>query len=170
MHELLDNTKRYLDNTDPVVENFKYNLAFNLIPHIDAFQENDYTKEEMKVTWETWKIFHDPKIKISCTAVRIPTLRAHSESIVLETEKVVDVEDIREILRQSPGVMLRDDVAQGIYPMPANATGKYDVEVGRIRKSLVFGDNGVELFVSGDQLLRGAALNAVEILQYMIKN
>ena len=170
MQELLDNTKKYFDNENPVVENFAYNIAFNVIPHIDAFQENDYTKEEMKVTWETQKIFWDEDIAISCTAVRIPTLRAHSESIVLETKEKVDIEDIKEIIQNAPWVELVDNIKNGKYPMPLNATGKYDVEVGRIRKNIVFGDYGIELFVSGDQLLRGAALNAVEILKYIIDN
>jgi len=102
MQELLLNTQKYFENATPLVENFAHNIAFNVIPHIDAFQENGYTKEEMKVAWETQKIFRDPHIKISCTAVRIPTLRAHSESIVLETEKNVDIEHIRSILKMTP--------------------------------------------------------------------
>ncbi|MDD3303052.1 MAG: aspartate-semialdehyde dehydrogenase [Candidatus Gracilibacteria bacterium] len=168
MDELIENTKKYLNNEERKVNVFTNDIAFNLIPHIDKFQDNGYTKEEMKVTWETHKIFGDNNIKISCTAVRIPTLRAHSESIVLETEKEVDIEDIKKIINEAPGVELVDDIKNNKYPMPKNATGKYDVEVGRIRKNLVFGDYGVELFVSGDQLLRGAALNAVEILKIMI--
>jgi len=170
MQELLENTKKYFKNEEPGIENFAYNIAFNVIPHIDTFQENGYTKEEMKVTWETQKIFWDYSIAISCTAVRIPTLRSHSESIVLETKEKVDIEDIKEILKNAPWVDLIDDKENKKYPMPQNAAGKYNVEVGRIRKNLVFGDYGVELFVSGDQLLRGAALNAVEILQECIKN
>lgn len=170
MQELLENTKRYFDGQEAKVENFAYNIAFNLIPHIDTFQENGYTKEEMKVAWETHKIFWDDNIAISCTAVRIPTLRAHSESIVLETKEKVDIEDIKEILKNAPWVELVDDITNKKYPMPQNATKKYDVEVGRIRKNLVFWEYGVELFVSWDQLLRGAALNAVEILQECIKN
>ncbi len=169
MNELLENTKLYLEWKEPKVENFAYNIAFNLIPHIDSFQENDYTKEEMKVTWETQKIFWDESIDISCTAVRIPTLRAHSESIILETEKDVDIEDIKELLKNSPWVELKDDIENNIYPMPLTATWKNDVEVWRIRKSLIFWNKGVELFVSGDQLLRGAALNAVEILKECVK-
>lgn len=169
MQELLDNTKRYFDWEDPVIENFVENIAFNVIPHIDKFQENWYTKEEMKVAWETKKIFNDDSINISCTAVRIPTLRAHSESIVIETKKAVDIEDIKNILKNSSWVELVDDVENNKYPMPKNATSKYDVEVWRIRKNLVFWDYWVELFVSGDQLLRWAALNAVEILKYIIE-
>ncbi|MCD5374887.1 aspartate-semialdehyde dehydrogenase [Candidatus Gracilibacteria bacterium] len=170
MQELLSNTQKYFNGEEPVVEQFAHNISFNVIPHIDAFQENGYTKEEMKVTWETHKIFQDDSISISCTAVRIPTLRAHSESIILETKTPVDIDHIREILKNTSGVELVDDPTNNMYPMPLNATGKYDVEVGRIRKNHVFGDRGVELFVSGDQLLRGAALNAVEILQECINN
>lgn len=170
MSELLENTKRYFSGEEPKVEYFVENIAFNVIPHIDKFQENWYTKEEMKVAWETRKIIWDDSLLISCTAVRIPTLRAHSESIVLETEKPVDIEDIKKILSNSPWVKLVDDTANNKYPMPKNATWNYDVEVGRIRKNLVFWDNWVELFVSWDQLLRWAALNAVEILQYIIEN
>ena len=170
MQELLDNTKRYFENKEAKVENFAYNIAFNVIPHIDKFQENWYTKEEMKVAWETKKIFNDDFINISCTSVRIPTLRAHSESIVLKTEKKVDIYDIKKILKKSPWVKLVDDIENNKYPMPLNATWKYDVEVWRIRKNIVFWDHGLELFVSWDQLLRWAALNAVEILKYIIEN
>ncbi|MDD5769930.1 MAG: aspartate-semialdehyde dehydrogenase [Candidatus Gracilibacteria bacterium] len=170
MNELLENTRNYLNDEKRENNIFAYDIAFNLIPHIDKFQENGYTKEEMKVAWETHKILNDENILISTTAVRIPTLRAHSESIVLETEKPVDIEDIKNLLKNSPGVELKDDIENKIYPMPLTATKKYDVEVGRIRKNLVFGDYGLEFFVSGDQLLRGAALNAVEILKYIIDN
>ena len=164
MQELIDNTKEYLDKKESKSEYFVHNIAFNVIPHIDKVQENMYTKEEMKVVWETRKIFNDNHIKISCTAVRIPTLRAHSESIVLETEKDVNIEDIKNILEKAPWVKLTDDIDNNIYPMPMNATWNHDVEVWRIRKNLVFWDNWLELFVSWDQLLRWAALNAVEIL------
>ncbi|MDC0506231.1 aspartate-semialdehyde dehydrogenase [Candidatus Gracilibacteria bacterium] len=170
MQELLDNTQKYFSGDDPVVKQFSSNIAFNVIPHIDAFQENGYTKEEMKVVWETHKIFGDNSIDMSCTAVRTPTLRAHSESIILETKNPVNVADIKNILDSASGVKLVDDIQNNLYPMPINASGNYDVEVGRIRKNLVFGDCGIELFVSGDQLLRGAALNTVEILQTCITN
>ena len=170
MTELLENTEKYFKKEDPKVEIFSHNIAFNVIPHIDAFQENGYTKEEMKVTWETHKIFWDTSIAISCTAVRIPTLRAHSEAVVLETKLPVDIDDIKNILSSSSGVELVDDIENNIYPMPLNASGKNDVEVWRVRRNLVFWDHGLELFISWDQLLRGAALNAVEILQACINN
>ena len=106
----------------------------------------------------------------SCSAVRIPTIRAHSEAIIVETEKPVDIEAARKALEEAPGVKLVDDIANLKYPMPLTATGAYDVEVGRLRKSLIFGDYGLEFFVSGDQLLRGAALNAVLVAEEMKKN
>jgi aspartate-semialdehyde dehydrogenase len=145
---------------------FAHQLPFNVIPQIDAFQENGYTKEEMKVAWEMKKIFNLPdSVHVACTAVRVPTLRAHSESITIETEKPIDPDEARELLRSAPGVKVVDDRDALKYPMPLNATGQEDVEVGRIRQSLVFGKHGLEFFVSGDQLLRGAALNAVLIAE-----
>ncbi len=174
MEELKENTKKYFNPplTPPSKgggeQVFQHDIAFNVIPHIDAFQENGYTKEEMKVVWETHKIFGDNSLDISCTCVRIPTLRAHSESIILETEKKVDIDDIQNLLAQSDGVELVDDPENNKYPMPLYASGKNDVQVGRIRKNLVFWNKWVELFVSGDQLLRWAALNAVEILKACI--
>lgn len=144
---------------------FAHPLPFNVIPHIDKFQDNLYTKEEMKVTWECRKIMNIPDLPLSCTAVRIPTMRAHAESITIETERPVDPAAAREILRAAAGVKVVDSPEDNLYPMPLTATGEYDVEVGRIRRSEVFGDNGLDLFVVGDQLLRGAALNAVLIAE-----
>uniref|UniRef100_A0A7S0G952 Semialdehyde dehydrogenase dimerisation domain-containing protein n=1 Tax=Proboscia inermis TaxID=420281 RepID=A0A7S0G952_9STRA len=133
--------------------------------------ENGYTKEEMKVTWEARKICGlADDFPLSCTAVRIPTFRAHSETIVVETEKPVDIQAARDALEAAPGVKLVDNLDKLEYPMPITATGQYDVEAGRLRKSLVFGDNGLEFFVCGDQLLRGAALNAVLIAEKMEEN
>jgi len=119
----------------------------------------------MKVAWETQKIFDMPDLPVSCTAVRIPTFRAHAETITIETERPCPPDEAREILKAAPGVTLKDDPANKIYPMPITATGQYDIEVGRIRQSLVFGDCGLDLFVCGDQLLRGAALNAVLVAE-----
>jgi aspartate-semialdehyde dehydrogenase len=170
MQELLDQTRAILDGTPTPPENFAHQIAFNIIPHIDAFQENGYTKEEMKVAWETRKIFGDDSLAISCTCVRIPTLRAHSESIVVETERPISPERAREILAAAPGVKVVDDIENNAYPMPLNATDEFDVEVGRIRQNLVFGENGLEFFLSGDQLLKGAALNAVQIAELFTKS
>merc|ERR1719191_2618644 len=151
-------------------EFFAHQLPFNVIPQIDAFQTNGYTKEEMKVAWEMRKIFgFDDDVRVSCTAVRVPTLRAHSEAITIETELPINPDEARELLRGSEGIKVVDDPAKLEYPMPLNATGQDDVEVGRIRQSIVFGDHGLDFFVSGDQLLRGAALNAVLIAEDIVK-
>ncbi|MFH0834624.1 MAG: aspartate-semialdehyde dehydrogenase [Patescibacteria group bacterium] len=167
MEELANQTCNYLDGKKVEHKEFVHPIPFNLIPQIDKFQDNGYTKEEMKVTWELRKTFGNPDLKISCTAVRIPTFRAHSESCTIETEKPVTPEEARAILAKSPGVKVVDDPANSKYPMPLNATKQYDVEVGRIRKSLVF-ENGLDFFVCGDQLLKGAALNAVQIAELLI--
>lgn len=144
---------------------FAHPLPFNVIPHIDKFLDDQYTKEERKVTWETRKIMDLPDLPVSCTCVRIPTLRAHAEAITIETEKPVDIAKAFEVLGDSPGLALVDKPADNVYPMPMTATAKYDVEVGRVRKNDVFGENGLDMFVCGDQLLRGAALNAVLIAE-----
>jgi aspartate-semialdehyde dehydrogenase len=154
----------------PKPQVFAHQLPFNVIPQIDAFQENGYTKEEMKVTWELEKIFSlDEDVKVSCTAVRVPTLRAHSESITIETELPIDPAGAREVLEHADGVVVVDDTSSMLYPMPLNVTGEDDVEVGRIRQSIAFGDHGIDFFLSGDQLLRGAALNAVIIAEHKVK-
>lgn len=169
MEELLTGSAAKLKGEAVPNSVFAHPLAFNLIPHIDKFQDNGYTKEEMKVVWETLKIFgaSEADLRVTCTCVRIPILRAHSEAITIETEQPVTPADARALLSATEGVRVVDDPSQNKYPMPLNATASFDVEVGRIRQSLVF-DNGIDLFVSGDQLLRGAALNAVLIAEKMI--
>ncbi|MBP0446638.1 aspartate-semialdehyde dehydrogenase [Roseomonas sp. SSH11] len=166
MEELEAGLKELLVNgTQPRNSVFRHPLPMNLIPHIDSFQPNGYTREEMKVTWETRKIMGLPDLPISCTAVRVPTLRAHAEAVTIETERAVTPEAARRVLATAPGVKLADDVENAVYPMPLTASGRYDVEAGRIRQSLVFGDHGLDFFVCGDQLLKGAALNAVQIAE-----
>ncbi len=169
MAELENETRKVLDGEEAGNEVFAWPIPFNVIPHIDKFQENGYTKEEMKVVWETQKIFGDENIPISCTCVRIPTMRAHSESIVVETEKPINAAEIRKIFENSEGIVVKDDIENNIYPMPLTATEKCDVEVGRIRQNLIFGENGLEFFVCGDQILKGAALNAVQIAELIAK-
>jgi len=169
MTELVEGTRRQLEGEEVRPEVFAHPLPFNVIPHIDSFQENGYTKEEMKVVWETQKIFGSKEISCSCTAVRTPTRRAHSEAITIETQEPVTPEAARDVLRTAPGVDLVDEPAKKQYPMPLTATKKYNVEVGRVRSSLVFQPRGLDLFVSGDQLLRGAALNAVMIAEWKLK-
>ena len=165
MEELKTQTRNYLEGAPVGHEHFVHPIAFNVIPHIDSFQDNGYTREEMKVVWETRKILDVPDLPVSCTAVRIPTFRAHAESVTIETEKPVDPAVARQILSESRGVRVVDDPAGARYPMPLTATGAFDVEVGRIRQNLIFGVHGLDLFVCGDQLLKGAALNAVQIAE-----
>jgi len=170
MAELEAHTKSWVTNNGsvPKPEVFAHQLLFNVIPHIDKFQPNGYTKEEMKVAWEIVKIFGED-IKVSCTAVRIPTLRAHSEAIVIETEKPINPDEARKVLEGCSGLKVVDDPSTLKYPMPLNVSTKWDVEVGRIRTNLCLGDHGLEFFLSGDQLLRGAALNAVLIGEEVVK-
>ena len=169
MVELETETRKVLNGEKASNEIFAHPIPFNVIPHIDKFQENKYTKEEMKVVWETHKIFGDANIPISCTCVRIPTMRTHSESIVVETEKPVSPEKVRGIFEKTKGIVVKDDIENNVYPMPITASEKYDVEVGRIRQNLIFGDYGLEFFVAGDQILKGAALNAVQIGELIVK-
>jgi aspartate-semialdehyde dehydrogenase len=170
MTELLDETRRVLlEGGEARAKVFRHPLPFNVIPHIDSFQPNGYTREEMKVAWESRKIMGVAGLPVSCTAVRIPTLRVHGEAVTIETEKPVTPEAAREVLAAAPGVKVVDDPANALYPMPITATGQYDVEAGRIRRNEVFGDHGLDFFLCGDQLLKGAALNAVQIAEEVLK-
>ena len=144
-----------------------YQIAFNLIPQIDVFTENGYTKEEMKMYNETRKIMHSD-IKVSATCVRVPALRSHSESIWVETERPVSVEEAREAFAKGDGLVLMDNPAEKEYPMPLFLAGKDPVYVGRIRKDLS-NDCGLTFWIVGDQIKKGAALNAVQIAEYLIK-
>lgn len=167
--ELERHTKKILNNEDVPKdsENFIYQLPFNVIPRISSICQNNYTKEEMKVVKETKKILDLKHLLISCTSVRVPVMRAHSESITIETKKQINLKKINELLSNSPGVLVINNPE---LPMPINTSNIYDIKVGRIRQSLVFGEYGIDFFVVGDQLLRGAALNAVIILEYIINN
>lgn len=149
------------------ISRFPFQLAYNVIPQIDAFTDNGYTKEEMKMFNETRKIMHSD-IRTSAMCVRVSSLRSHSESVWIETESPVDVEEARKALAAAPGVTLQDDPANLVYPMPLETGGKDDVYVGRVRKDLADG-NGLTLWLSGDQIRKGAALNAVQIAEYLIK-
>ncbi len=171
MQELIEQTRELLSGKEDVTpEAFVHRIGFNLIPHIDAFQDNAYTKEEMKMVWETRKILHLPELQVSCTCVRVPVLRAHSESLNMEFEEEITPEEVRELIRNAPGVELRDKPEDNYYPMPIDASGMYDVLVGRIRQDCSRDDNrGIDMFISGDQLLKGAALNAVQIAELITK-
>lgn len=168
MAELERETRRVLVEGGPAGhEVFAHPLPFNVIPHIDSFQTNGYTREEMKVVWESRKILGLPDLLLSCTAVRIPTFRVHAEAVTIETERPVTPEAAREVLAAAAGVKLVDEPSAQRYPMPITATGQDEVEAGRIRANPVFGDRGLDLFLCGDQLLKGAALNAVQIAERM---
>ena len=144
-----------------------YQIAFNLIPQIDVFKENLYTKEEMKMIDETKKIMSDDSLRITATTVRVPVYRSHAESVNVEFEDEISVEKAREVLAAFPGVTLTDNPDEQVYPMPLETSGKDDVEVGRIRKDYSI-DNGLNFWVCGDQIRKGAALNALQIAEYMI--
>ncbi len=169
--ELEDQIHDYAAGKPLTVKAFQHQLMYNLIPHIDKFDEtNWYTLEELKMRNEARKMLHLPELMLSCTCVRVPIARAHSESLNLEFENDITPEEAREILRGVEGVKVVDDPLNGGYPMPLDATAKYDVLAGRIRQDISRDDKkGLEMFVSGDQLLRGAALNAVEIAEQLVK-
>ena len=149
------------------ISKFPHQLAYNVIPQIDKMTENDYTKEEMKMFNETRKIMHSD-VRTSATCVRVSSLRSHSESVWLETEKPLQVVDIRKALESAPGVTLVDDPQHYVYPMPIESAGKDDVYVGRIREDLA-DENGITLWLTGDQIRKGAALNAVQIAEYLLE-
>lgn len=146
---------------------FTHAIAGNVLPHIDVFLENGYTKEEMKMIDETHKILHDDSIKVTATTVRVPVFYGHSESINVELEKTFEIEDIFELFKNSKGVVLKDDVQNLVYPMPIDAAGKDEVFVGRIRRDFSV-DNGLNLWVVADNIRKGAATNAIQIAEYII--
>ncbi|MDO4503113.1 MAG: aspartate-semialdehyde dehydrogenase [Coriobacteriia bacterium] len=169
MAELEDQTGKALAGEDFEPSAFAHQIAFNCIPHIDVFMEDGYTKEEWKMVVETKKIMGDPMVKVAPTCVRVPVLRCHSESINLEFDRPVDVEEAKKALANGLHVVLEDDPANNVYPMPALHAGSFDTFVGRVRRDpTVSGDRGLALWVVADQLLRGAALNAVMIAQELL--
>ena len=167
MDELVNQYKQILNNEPVSVEKFAYQLAYNAIPQVDSFTENGYTKEELKMYNETRKIMHTDA-EVSATCVRIPVLRAHSESVWIETEKSISLEDLRKALTDADGVVLQDNIAEKDYPMPLCIAGKDDVYVGRIRKD-ISNPNGLAFWSVSDQIRKGAALNAIQIAEYLIK-
>lgn len=167
MEELQQQYKEIVSGEPITVNKFAYQLAYNVIPQIDVFQDNGYTKEEMKMFNETRKIMHSD-VKCSATCVRISSLRSHSESVWIETERPISVEEARKAIAEADGVTLQDDPANKVYPMPLFTAGKDDIYVGRIRKDLA-NENGLTFWLSGDQIKKGAALNAVQIAEYLVK-
>lgn len=148
---------------------FPHPIAGNCLPHIDVFMDNGYTKEEMKMIWETRKILHDPDLKVTATTVRVPVFNSHSESINVEFENPVDVEEVKKILSEAPGVVVVDDPAHDSYPLALDAAGTDDVYVGRIRRDESV-DNGINLWVVADNIRKGAATNAVQIAQILAES
>lgn len=169
MDELTKQFGQLASGEEPTIEKFAYQLAYNLIPQVDVFLENDYTKEEMKMYHETKKIMHDDDIRVSATCVRVPVMRAHSEAIWIETESPVTPAQAREAFEKAPGLVVYDEPAEKKYPMPLDITGLDPVYVGRIRKD-ISDDCGLSFWVVGDQIKKGAALNAVQIAQWLIQN
>jgi len=164
----LEEQIRQIAAGDPVtVEKFQHQLAYNLIPHVDVFKENGYTGEEMKMYNESRKIMHSD-IEVSSTCVRVPVLRNHSEAIWVETEDALDLERVKEALSNADGVTVQDDPANNVYPMPLGSASKDDIFVGRLRKDLS-NPRGIAFWCVGDQIKKGAALNAVQIAEYMLK-
>ena len=166
--ELHSHTLAFLNNRQEKPEVFQHEIAFNLIPHIDVFVEDNYTREEMKMVWETRKIMHIPDLKVAPTAVRVPVFRSHSESINLETEKPLSVEEVKAILAKAPGVIVQDDPANNLYPMPLYSSDTDEVYVGRIRQDKTV-ENGLSIWVVADQIRKGAATNAVQIAEIVIE-
>ena len=168
MKELETQYRQVLSGQEPTVEKFAYQLAYNLIPHIDVFTDNGYTKEEMKMFNETRKIMHSD-VRVSATCVRVPSLRAHSESIWVETERPLSVAEAKEAFASAQGCVLMDEPEKKIYPMPLFLSGKDEVFIGRVRKDLS-NDNGLSFWCVSDQIRKGAALNAVQIAEWLLTN
>lgn len=167
MAELVEQYAQIIRGEEPTVEKFAYQLAYNVIPHVDVFTDNGYTKEEMKMYNETRKIMHSD-IEVSATCVRVPVMRAHSEATWIETERPLSVEEARKAFAEGEGIVLQDNPANKEYPMPLFVAGNDPVYVGRIRKD-ISNPNGLTFWTVSDQIKKGAALNAVQIAEYLLK-
>ncbi len=168
MKELERQVKQFAAGESITVETYPYQIAFNVLPQVDVFQDNGYTREEMKMVNETRKMLHDDTIMVSATCVRVPVFTSHAESLQIETEKKLTADEARALLAQAPGVKVVDDPLQLKYPMPLETSNQDDVWVGRIREDLSH-PHGLALWVAGDQLRKGAATNAVQIAELLIK-
>ena len=169
MDELVNQYAQLGRGEEPTVEKFAYQLAYNVLPHVDVFLENGYTKEEMKMYNETKKIMHAPNLDVSATCVRVPVMRAHSEAVWVETERPLELSEVRSAFEAAEGLVVVDAPAEKKYPMPLDVAGQDPVFVGRLRKDLT-NENGLSFWIVGDQIKKGAALNAVQIAQYIIKH
>ncbi|MEQ8209740.1 MAG: aspartate-semialdehyde dehydrogenase [Lacipirellulaceae bacterium] len=166
--DLIEGSKSFLSGDDYDYEAFAHPIAFNLIPQIGSHKEQGYTSEEMKMVYETQKIFGDDSIKVCPTCVRAPVSNCHSESILVETEKKITVEQARELFAATPGIQVIDDLENGKYPMPQDCDGSNDTFIGRIREDLSC-DNGLAFWCVSDNLRKGAATNAVQIAELIVK-
>jgi aspartate-semialdehyde dehydrogenase len=165
--ELQNQIKDLASGKEPEIKVYPYQIAYNCLPHIDVFLENDYTKEEMKMVHETRKIMEDDSIRVAATAVRVPVYYGHSEAVHVETEEKITPQEVRDLLREAPGVVVVDDVAAKKYPLPLMAAGRDEVFVGRIRED-ISSDKGIVLWVVSDNIRKGAATNAVQIAEKVI--
>lgn len=168
LQELEDHVRAWTRGEAAPVKVFQHPIEFNVIPHIDVFVEENYTREEMKMVWETRKIMHAPELKISATTVRVPVFRSHSESITLDLEKPMSPDELRNILAAAPGVIVQDEPSNNLYPMPLFTSDHDEVYVGRIRKD-ISSDNGIVLWVAADQIRKGAATNAIQIAELVVE-
>lgn len=168
MAELEQQHRDLTEGREPAVNKFSHQLAYNVIPHIDVFTDNGYTKEEMKMHLETKKIMHSPALEVSATCVRVPVMRAHSEAIWVETATPLELDTVRHALENAPGIVVVDRTEAGGYPMPLDKAGLDPVYVGRLRKDLA-NPNGIAFWTVSDQIKKGAALNAVQIAQLLLK-
>ncbi len=167
MDELVEQYAQLQRGEAPTIEKFAYQLAYNVIPQVDVFMDNGYTKEEMKMFNETRKIMHAPELSVSAMCVRVPVMRAHSEAVWVETERPLELDEVREAFARAEGLVVVDDPASKRYPMPLESAGEDPVFVGRLRKDLA-NPNGITFWLSADQIKKGAALNAVQIAQYIL--
>lgn len=168
IQELEDQVHAHVNKGSMKIETYPYQIAFNVIPQVDVFLDTGYTKEEMKMVHETKKIMHAPNIAVTATCVRVPVFRAHSESVNITTKKKISREKAFELLRNAPGIKLFDDPNNKVYPMPLHVSGDYNVWVGRVRED-ISQPSGIEMWVVADQLLKGAALNAVQIAEVLVQ-
>lgn len=167
MEELTVQSRELMEGKKPTVKKFQAQLAFNLIPQIDVFTDNDYTKEEMKMFNETRKIMHAPELSVSATCVRVPVMRAHSEAIWVRTRDVLDISEVRKAMEKAPGLVMIDNPSEGKYPMPLYAASQDPVYVGRLRKD-ISDEHGITFWAVDDQIRKGAALNAIQIAEYLL--
>ncbi|MDR2338890.1 MAG: aspartate-semialdehyde dehydrogenase [Deltaproteobacteria bacterium] len=169
VEELAEQTRQLFLSKDYPPKVYPHRIAFNCLPHIDVFEPNGYTKEEMKMVNETHKIFDDPGIKVTATCVRVPVFYGHSEAIWIETGRPIKPEAARELLARAPGILVQDDPGKAVYPMASEASGREEVFVGRIRADNSL-ENGLAMWVVADNLKKGAATNAVEIAELLIRD